>query len=116
MHCSHLASPVAPRAAIQQARAGTTHSVVAGQSGGKRVTRLEKKWAPITCGQQGAKRHWDKNVVPTPRQVVTHWIGGLSIADIAVQHKAGYRWQWHRQKSNGAATVRIEAGKAQRPL
>jgi hypothetical protein len=80
------------------------------------VTRLEKKRLSIICGQQGAKRQRDKNVVPTPRQVVTHWIGGLSIADIAVQHKAGNRWQWHRQKSNGSATVRIEAGEAQQPL
>jgi hypothetical protein len=94
----------------------TTRGVVAGRSGGKRVTRLEKKRAPITCGQQGAKRHRDKNVVPTPRQVVTHCIGSLSIADIAVQHRAGNRWQWHRQKRNGSATVRIEAGEAQRPL
>jgi hypothetical protein len=38
------------------------------------------------------------------------------VADIALQHKMGNRWQWHRQKSNGSATVRTEKGEAQRPL
>ena len=116
MHCSYLASPAAdPERASQQAHAISIQRVAAAPFGGKRVTCLENRLAPITCGQ-GAKRQRDKNVVPTPRQVVTHWVGSLPIADIAVQHRAGNRWQWHRQKSNGSATVRIEAGKAQRPL
>jgi hypothetical protein len=112
MHCSHSASPAAPGNQRGPTRDGGVADVV----GGKRVTHLENRRTPINCGQQGAKRQRDKNVVPTPRQVVTHCIGDLSIADTAVQHKRGNRWQWHRQKSNGSATVRIEAGEAQQPL
>jgi hypothetical protein len=32
-----------------------------------------------------------------------------------VQHRAGNRWQWHRHKSNGSATVRTEVGATKRP-
>jgi len=111
MHCSHLTSVTDPGRAC----GGNPDFADATTFRGKAVTRLENRKVPIICGQQGAKRHRDKNVVPTPRQVVTHCIGGLPIADIALQHRAGNRWQWHRNKSDRSATVRTEKGAAKRP-
>ena len=115
MHCSHFTSVTDPPTTNRRARAGGPCRVAATPFRGKGVTRLENQKVPIICGQQGAKRHRDKNVVPTPRQVVTHCIGDLYIADIALQHRAGNRWQWHRKKSNRSATVRTEEGAAKRP-
>jgi hypothetical protein len=70
----------------------------------------------IMCAQQGEKRHRDKTAVPIPRQFVTHFNSGLYMADFAVQHRAGNRWQWHGQnKSNGSATVCTELGATKRP-
>jgi hypothetical protein len=84
--------------------------------GVKGVAHLENRGIfVIFCAQQGAKRSRDKNAVPTPRHVVTRCSGGLSIAAIAVQHRAGNRWQWHGRKNNGSAT-RSEVGEAQRSL
>jgi hypothetical protein len=108
MHCSHLTSVTDPRTTS----AGDPDFADATTFRGKAVTRLENQKVPIICGLQGAKRHRDKNVVPTPRQVVTHHIGGLPIADIALQHRAGNRWQWHRK--NRSATVRTEESAAKR--
>ena len=115
MHCSHLTSLADPGTAMGQARNGKPYFAEATLFRGKDVTRLEIQKAPIICGQQGAKRHRDENIVPTPRQVVTRCIGGLFSADIAVQHRAGNRWQWHRKKSNRSATVRTEESAAKRP-
>ena len=88
---------------------------VMGACGVKRVTHLENRGgSAIFYRHQGAKRHRDKNVVPTPRQVVTHCIGSLPIVDIASQHSVGNRWLWHRQKSKGSATVCTEVSEATR--
>jgi len=114
MHCSHFTSVIDPETASGRAHVGNPYFARATPFRGKGVTRLENQNAPIICGQQGAKRHRDENIVPTPRQVVTRDIGRLSIADIAVQHRAGNHWQWHRKKSNRSATVRIEEGAAKR--
>jgi hypothetical protein len=111
MRCSHLTSVTDPGKAC----GGDLNFADATTFRGKAVTRLENQKVPIICGQQGAKRHRDKNVVPTPRQVVTRCIGGLPIADIALQHRAGNRWQWHWKKSNRSATVCIEESATKRP-
>ena len=117
MPCCHLPSAADLEALLQPPGTGAGSSdLVAATAGGKHVTGLENPRASIICVQQGERRQRDKNRVPIPRQVVTHGIGKLSIADIAVQHKTGNRWQWHRQKSNGSATDRTEVGEAQRPL
>jgi hypothetical protein len=93
--------------------------LVSRSSGGKRVIHLENLRASIICGQQGEKRQREKrerkNGFPIPRQVVTHAVGGLPIADIALQHSVGNRWQWRRKKSNESATVRTELGAAKQP-
>ena len=88
-----------------------------GDIGVKRVAPLESDQEMLIIrGQQGEKRHRDKNAVPTPRQFVTHVTGSLPIAGFAVQHEAGNRWLWHRiKKSNGSATVRTEIGATRRP-
>jgi hypothetical protein len=116
MRCSHLVSFANPRATIGPDRSAlrAAERVLRGP-GGKRVAGLEKPRTSIICGQQGEKRPRDKNGVPIPRQVVTHAVGGLSIADIALQHSSGSRWQWHRRKSKGSATVRTEVGEARWP-
>jgi hypothetical protein len=115
MNYGHLASLADPEKA-DQGRASRRHEHAAAASGVKRVTRLENHGGSVIFyRQQGAKRHRDKNVVPTPRQVVTHCIGGLSIVDIALQHRTGNRWLWHRQKSKGSATVCTEVGEATGP-
>jgi hypothetical protein len=111
MRCSHLTSVSDP----VRACGGNPNFADATRFRGKAVTRLENQKGPIICGQQGAKRHRDKNVVPTPRQVVTRYIGSLPIVDIALQHRAGNRWQWHWKKSNRSATVRTEESAAKRP-
>ncbi len=113
MNCSHSHSLADPATGTQPAHAIRAHRL---PLGGKHETGLENQRVPIICGRQGEKRQQDKNLVPPPRQVVTHCIRGLSIADIALQHKVGNRWQWRRHKSNGSATVRTEVGEAHRPL
>ena len=90
--------------------------VTRGSNSGNNVIRLEKLRTSIICGQQGEKRQREQKRVQFPRQVVTRVAGGLSIADIAMQHSSGNRWQWHRRKSNGSATVRTEVGVPKRPM
>ena len=86
-----------------------------GSNSGNSVIRLEKLRTSIICGQQGEKRQRDQRRAQFPRQVVTRVVGGLSIADIAMQHSSGNRWQWHRRKNNGSATVHTEVGVPNRP-
>jgi hypothetical protein len=115
MHYGLLASLADPVLADQD-RAFRGHEHATGALGVKRVTRLENHGASVIFFlQQGAKRHRDKNAVPTPRQVVTHCIGSLPIVDIALQHRAGNRWLWHRQNRKGSATVCTELREATRP-
>ena len=118
MHYGPSASFADPERGHQQASVVRVPRAGASLPGVKRVTRLVRLEYQQTCvifsRRQGAKRHRDKKVVPTPRQVVTRDIGTLPIADIAVQHRAGNHWQWHRKKSNRSATVRIEEGAAKR--
>ncbi len=115
MRYGHLA-PLADPEKADQGHASRGHGRAANASGVKRVTRLENHGASnIFYRQQGAKRHRDKNEVPTPRQVVTHCIGSLPIVDIALQHRVGNRWLWHRQKSKGSATDCTEVGEATGP-
>jgi hypothetical protein len=114
MHYGHLTSLADPQQA-DPGRPFRRHEQAIDASGVKRVTRLENHGESVIFSrQQGAKRHRDKNVVPTPRQVVTHCIGSLPIVDIALQHRAGNRWLWHRQKSKGSATVCTEVREATR--
>ena len=106
----HCASCANPDGADQGAYEGADRV-----RGVKRVAHLEYR-PDLRMMGEGVKRHRDKNAVPTPRQFVTHADIGLSIADFAVQHEAGNRWQWHRKnKSNGSATVRTEIGTTERP-
>ena len=84
--------------------------------GVKGVAHLDNRGiSVIFCAEQGAKRPRDKNAVPTPRHIVTRCTGSLFFADIAVQHRAGSRWQWHGQNNKGSAT-RSEISEAQRSL
>ena len=115
MHYGNLGALADPEH-VGQGCASQGHERPGDASGVKCVTRLENHGASaIFHRQQGAKRHRDKNLIPTPRHVVTRCIGRLPIADIAVQHRAGNHWQWHRKKSNRLATVRTEEGAAKRP-
>jgi len=109
-YCTALADPKSRDRKGREKRRGDGIGV-------KRVAHLAShQELLIICGQQGEKRHRDKNAVPTPRQFVTHFTGGLSIADFAVQHEAENRWLWHGyKKSNGSATVRTEIGATRRP-
>ena len=115
MRYSDFASLADPEQA-GQGRALRGHQRPGDASGVKCVTHLENPdTSAIFHRQQGATRHQDKNVIPTPRQVVTRYVGRLSIADIAVQHRVGNHWQWHRKKTNKLATVRTEEGAPKRP-
>jgi hypothetical protein len=115
MHYSNLTSFADPQQA-DPGRPFRGHKHAIDASGVKCVAPLENDGeSVIFFRQQGAKRHRDKNVVPTPRQVVTHCIGSLPIVDIALQHSVGNRWLWHRQKSKGSATVCTEVSEATRP-